>query len=98
MTVAEIIETFEGKTRSNWYSGLAKLGGQNLEAEYDPEGEDYLTELIIEEIDAGTIPFSLETKYVDKEVFKEGMKDYRERRRAMRKRSRQSKKGKKSTK
>ncbi len=100
MTVAEIIETFEGKTRSNWYNGLAKLGGQNLEAEYDPEGEDYLTELIIEEIDAGTISFSFETKYVDKEVFKEGMKDYRERRRAMRKRSRQSKKNKekKSTK
>ncbi len=94
MTVAEIIEAFEGKTRSKWYSGLAKLGGQDLEAEYDPEGEDYLTELIIEEIDAGTIPFSFETKYVDKEVFKEGMKDYRKRRRETHKRMRELKKSK----
>lgn len=95
MTVAEIIEVFEGKSRSKWFSGLAKLGGQDLEAEYDPEGEDYITELIIQEIEAGTIPFTFETKYVDKEVFKEGMKDYRERRKKYHKQLRQSKKEKK---
>lgn len=95
MTVAEIIEIFEGKSRSRWYSGLAKLGGQNLEAEYDPEGEDYLTELIIQEIEAGTVPFSFETKYVDKEVFKEGMRDYRKRRKEYHKQIRASKKKKK---
>ena len=92
MTVAEIIELFEGKSRSKWYSGLAKIGGQDLEAEYDPEGEDYLTELIIQEIEAETIPFSFESKYVDREVFKEGMRDYRERRKKFHKEVRENKK------
>lgn len=94
MTVAEIIELFEGKTRRKWYGGLAKLGGHDLETEYDPHGDDYLTELIIDEIEAGLIPFSLEAKYVDKTVYKEGMKEYRARRKAGRKNRRRSKKRK----
>ena len=94
MTVAEIIEVFEGKTRRKWYNGLARLGGQNLEDEYDPHGEDYLTELIIEEIEAGTISFSLKMKDVDKAEFKDGMKEYRSGRKAMRKNRRGSKRKK----
>lgn len=94
MTVADIIEVFEGKTRRKWYNGLARLGGQNLENEYDPKGKDYLTELIIEEIEAGTIYFSLEMKNVDKSKFKDGMKDYRSGRKAMRKNRRTSKRRK----
>ena len=94
LTVADIIELFEGKTRRRWYNGLAKLGGQNLENQYDPTGEDYLTELIIEEIEAGAISFSLEMKNVDKTVYKEGMKEYRDRRKYARKNQRNIKKKK----
>jgi len=94
MTVAEIIETFEGKTKRKWYSTLARMGGQNLESEYDPSGEDYLTELIIDEIEAGTISFNLEMKDVDKGDYKEGMKEYREARKRGRKLKRQMRKNK----
>jgi hypothetical protein len=91
MTVAEIIEVYEGKVRSKWYNGLAKLGGQDLEDQYDPKGEDYLSELIIEEIEAGTISFSLTMETVDKEIFKQGMKEYRSDRKKTRKSKRQVK-------
>lgn len=94
MTVAEIIETFEGKASRKWYNGLAKLGGQNLESKYDPGGEDYLTELIIQEIEAGTVSFPLTMKNVDKQDFKDGMKQYREDKRDIRKSNRDSKKKK----
>lgn len=94
MTVAEIIETFEGKASRKWYNGLAKLGGQNLESKYDPQGEDYLTELIIQEIEAGTVSFPLTMKNVDKQDFKDGMKQYREDKRDIRKSNRDSKKKK----
>ena len=95
MTVADIIEVFEGKTRRKWYNGLAKLGGQNLEEEYDPHGKDYLTELIIDEIEAGTISFSFEMKDVDKDVYKQGLKDYRDARKQSRQYQRENKKKKK---
>ena len=94
MTVANIIELFEGKTRSKWYTGLAKLGGQDIEKQYDPNGEDYLTELIIEEIEAGTISFSLTMDTVDKAEFKQGMKEYRSDCKEQRKNKRDSKKRK----
>lgn len=98
MTVAEIIETFEGKASRKWYNGLAKLGGQNLESRYDPDGEDYLTELIILEIEAGNISFPLEMKTVDKQEFKEGMKEYRENKKDIRKANRDAKKKKRKKK
>ena len=91
MTVADIIELFEGKTRRKWYNGLAKIGGQDLEKQYDPKGEDYLTELIIQEIEAGAISFSLKMNTVDKVAFKEGMAEYRTIRKNTRKNNRGSK-------
>ncbi|MFK7785922.1 MAG: DUF4294 domain-containing protein [Crocinitomicaceae bacterium] len=95
MTVAEIIEAFEGKSKRRWYSALARIGGQNLESEYDPSGEDYLTELIIDEIEEGTIYFNLEMKEVDKKVYKDGMKAYRDGKKTYRKRKRAKKRNKK---
>ena len=94
MTVAEIIELFEGKTRRKWYNGLARIGGQDLEKQYDPRGEDYLSELIIQEIEAGTITFSLEINTVDKADYKKGMQKYRSDRKSVRKFKRRSKKKK----
>jgi hypothetical protein len=91
MTVAEIIEAFEGKSKRKWYSALARMGGQNLEANYDPKGEDYLTELIIQEIEAESISFSLEMKDVDKKVYKDGMKTYRSNRKKGKKSKRKAK-------
>ncbi|MDG1333962.1 MAG: DUF4294 domain-containing protein [Crocinitomicaceae bacterium] len=94
MTVAEIIEVFEGKTKRKWYSALARLGGQNLESEYDKKGDDYLTELIIQEIEAGSVSFNLEMKDVDKQAYKEGMKEYRSNVKKGKKRKRQAKRKK----
>ena len=98
MTVAEIIEVFEGKSKRRWYSALARMGGQDLESEYDPGGEDYLSELIIDELQAGTIYFSLEMKDVDKKAYKDGMKRYRDGRKKARKWKRESKKMKRKSK
>ncbi len=92
MTVANIIELFEGKTRRKWYNGLAKLGGQNLENQYEPDGKDYLTELIIQEIEEGSISFSLNMNTVDKAAYKKGMKEYRSNRKDGRKYTRSKKK------
>lgn len=94
MTIADIIETFEGKSKRKWYSALARMGGQDLESEYDPSGDDYLTELIIDEIEAGSIYFNLEMKDVDKKAYKDGMKKYRDGRKKARKWKREAKRNK----
>lgn len=82
MTVSEIIEKYRGKTQNNIYEGMAMLWGHDLDIEYDPDGEDWITELIIKDIQDGHIPFDKEMVKLSKVDYKESMKEYRQNKRA----------------
>ncbi len=101
MTVKEIIEKYKGNVSSDVYSGMAKIWGHNLEDTFDPtnpETDDWITELVIQDIQAGRIEFDLEMKKMNKEEYKESMQDYRERRRDSKKNYRSQKRDRKKEK
>lgn len=92
MTVSEIIKKYHGKTQHGVYATMAKLWGHSLKDRYDPSGDDWLTELIIKDINDGHIPFDKSMNKLDKEGYKKSMKSYRATKRANRKNSRRVKK------
>lgn len=95
MTVNEIIKKYRGGIQNSFYTGMAKLWGQNLNAKYDATGEDWITEVVIQDIESGRISFDKEMKKLDKTAYKESMTDYRENIKRIKKENKDSKKKKK---
>jgi hypothetical protein len=52
-TSFDLIREYRGKISASFWQGIARIFGTNLKTEYDPDGDDLLIELIINEIDAG---------------------------------------------
>jgi Domain of unknown function (DUF4294) len=50
-----LIKDYRGKLAAAFWQGIARIFGTNLKEEYDPSGEDFLIESIIQEIDAGRL-------------------------------------------
>ncbi len=94
MTVSEIIKKYRGNGQNAIYGTMAKLWGHDLKSQYDPKGDDWITELIIYDIEHGHIPFDKEMKHVDKQAFKTGMKEYRTNKKNYKKQKRKAKRNK----
>lgn len=92
MTVKEIISKYRGGTQASIYSGMAKLWDQDLEVEFDADGEDYVTNRVIEDIEAGLVEFDPYVKEIDKEHFKNDRAQYKKQLKAFRERKRAEKK------
>jgi hypothetical protein len=98
MTVNEIIKKYRGGVQNSLYSGLAMLWGQNLNDTYDANGDDWITELVIQDIESGRISFDKEMKKLNKEGYKESMADYRQSKKDIREVYKKRKKEKKQSK
>lgn len=94
MTVHEIIKKYRGGMQSSLYNSMGKLWGHNLKDTYDANGDDWITEVVIQDILSGRISFDLKMDKLDKAAFKEGMKEYRDGRKRSRKTSRKNKRNK----
>ena len=88
MTVSEIIKKYRGPTQKGLYSSMAKLWGHNLSSTYDAEGEDWITEVVIQDILSGKVNFDLSLNKMHKTAYKESMKSYKANRKAYRKKNR----------
>lgn len=102
MTVNQIIKKYRGGLQNSFYTGIAKLWGQNLNSTYDPTGDDWITEIVIQDIESGRISFNKEMKKMEKADYKESMAEYRqdkkdtkERLKTTKKKNKKSKKAKK---
>ena len=51
----QVIKDLKGGLTAFFWQGIARIFGNNLKAEYDPEGDDYLIEDIVRGIEAGFI-------------------------------------------
>lgn len=89
-TVTEIIASYRGKVRSEFYDQLGKIWKQDLDATFDPKKE-WITEIIIKQIYNNEITFDFTLKKPTKEEYKKSMKIYRADKRAARKLIRQRK-------
>lgn len=54
-TSYDLIRQYRGKFSATFWQGIARIFGTNLKTTYDAEGEDYLIEQIIREIEAGRL-------------------------------------------
>jgi phage-related tail protein len=89
-TVAEIIASYRGKIKSEFYDQVGKIWKQDLDATYDPKKE-WITELIIRQITSNEISFDFTLKKTTREEYKKEMKVYRADKRIARKLIRQRK-------
>lgn len=74
MTVAEIIEKYKSGLQSTLYSSLASFFEQDLDAKYDPDGEDFVLECVIRDIHAGKVDFDDHFNTMSKSEYKEKSK------------------------
>lgn len=51
----ELIQEYRGSVTALFWQGIARIFGTNLKDKYDPEGDDYLIERVVREIEAGRI-------------------------------------------
>ncbi|MDL2254712.1 DUF4294 domain-containing protein [Bacteroidales bacterium OttesenSCG-928-J16] len=50
-----LLQQLRGKFRTFFYQGFAKLWGYNLKTGYDPNGDDWMIEYIVQKIERGEI-------------------------------------------
>jgi hypothetical protein len=51
----DLIREYRSFITATFWQGIARIFGSNLKSKYDPEGEDYLIERIINEIEMGRL-------------------------------------------
>jgi hypothetical protein len=54
-TSYDLIRQYRGKFSAAFWQGIARIFGANLKSDYDPTGEDYLIEQIINDLEAGRL-------------------------------------------
>lgn len=54
-TSYDLIRQYRGKFSATFWQGIARIFGTNLKTNYDANGEDYLIEQIVTEIEAGRL-------------------------------------------
>ena len=55
-TSYEVVKELRGGFQAFMWQGTARVFGHNMKKEYDPEGEDYMTEQIVKQIETGALP------------------------------------------
>lgn len=77
MTVDDILRKYKGGFSAGTTGAALKLFGHDTKIEYDPE-EDWIVEVIIQDIISGKIKTDLEPRQLTKQDYKDGMKEYRQ--------------------
>jgi len=98
MTVRQIIEKYKGDLSSGLYDGIAKIWGHDLDDTYDPNDEksdDWITELVIQDILAGRVDFNSEMRKMSRDEYKDSMDKYRSGRKESKKKVRSLKRDRK---
>ncbi len=52
-----ILEEYLGKTKAQLWQGISRIGGADLKGRYDPQGEDGYIELVVREIEDGSLKY-----------------------------------------
>lgn len=54
-TSFDLIRQYRGKFSATFWQSVARIFGTDLKSDYDPQGEDYLIEQVVREIEAGRL-------------------------------------------
>ncbi len=86
MTVTEILEKYKGTLYAKSVKATFSLYDHDTSSRFDAEGDDWITELVIQDIENGRIAFDMSLANVTKQDYKDNMKEYRDYRKGLRKR------------
>lgn len=95
MTVNQIIKKYRGSVQAAVYNGMGNVFEQDLDATYDPEGKNKMTEIVIQDILSGQVEFNPEMDALTKAEFKKTQEEYKARKKATKTRRRIVKREKK---
>lgn len=89
MTVRQIIKKYRSGFKAELNDNLGKLWEQDLDATYDPKGDDWIIERVIQDIKNEKVIIDFTPKILTKEEYKASKKEYKinkkEAKKAMRK-------------
>lgn len=91
MTVTEILSKYRGSVYAKAVEVTFSMYGHETDATFDAEGEDWIAELVLQDIEAGRRHIDMRVKGMTKAEYKQNLKDYRKYRRELRKANRQNK-------
>lgn len=77
-SVTEILEEYRGSFYAKSVQATFSLYGHDTDSKFDAQGEDWISELVIRDIESGKIQIDLNVVKMSKEEFKDNMKDYRQ--------------------
>lgn len=77
MTVREIIKKYRGNFKAELQENMGKLWEQDLDAKYDPKGEDWIIENVIQDIKSEKVKIDYTPKILTKEEYKASKKQYK---------------------
>lgn len=98
MTVEEIINKYKGGAQATLYTGIANMFDQELDATYDPDGDDFVLECVVRDIKNGKVDFDPEFEIMDRQEYKEDRAEYKKRSRETKKKIREIKREKRKAK
>ncbi len=98
LTVKEILEKYRGNLNAEVSETLGKIWEQDLDAKYDPRGEDWVVEQVIRDIKSGEVKIDMEPKILTKEQYKVSKKDYRTRKKEAHREQREKRRSEKEKK
>ena len=90
LSVYEIAEKYRGKKSASIFNVMGKIWDQDVKTTFDPLGKDKIAEHVIQDIEAGIIPFDSKVITVDKDQYKENQKAYKKRTKENKKRSKEN--------
>jgi len=91
MTVTEILSKYRGSVYAKAVEVTFSMYGHETDDTFDAEGEDWVAELVLQDIEAGRRHIDMKIKGMTKSQYKQNLKDYRKYRRELRKTNRQNK-------
>lgn len=95
LTVSDIIKKYRGNLKAEVSESLGKIWEQNLDVKYDPSGEDWIIEQVIQDVLSYRVIIDFEPHLLTRTEFKESKKEYRQSRRELRRENRKNRKDKK---
>lgn len=92
MTVTEILSKYRGNLYAKTVQATFSLYGHETNSTFDAEGDDWIAELVLQDIESGRRVIDMNIKGMTKAEYKQNLKEYHDYRRDNRKREREAKK------
>lgn len=94
LTVTEILAKYRGNLYAKSVQATFSLYGHQTNSTFDAQGEDWIVELVLQDIESGRRSIDMNVHGISKAEYRQNLKDYRDYRKDLRKKKRSRRKNK----